>query len=86
MYETPLLRVYQAVIAWTGPEHDPSPVLVVGTGTLSPRQQAMIDYNRMIRAKTKEILGWRAGKDTDWGFTSAEITRATFDTSVIPTR
>lgn len=84
--ETPFLPMYHALIVWDGLMSDPSPVLIVGMGTLNPRQQAMIDYNRMIRAKVKEILGWHAGRDVDWGFHSAEIIGATFDTSVIPAR
>lgn len=85
--ESHILPMYHAFIAWDEiVPNDPQPILIVGTGTLNPRQQAMMDYNRMIRAKVAEILGWRAPNPGDWGFTSAEIIGATFDSSVIPAR
>lgn len=68
--ETPFLRPFHALLV--ADDYGPA-TLVVGVGTLTPRQQMMVDLNRIMRAAAIRALGQREADKTKWGFSYAEI-------------
>ena len=75
--ETSMLPAGRAMLLPDPSDLDGLPTLIVGIGSLTHRQKAMIEYNWMIKAKVVEIFGkYSRVTKQDWGFTDAEVTRA----------